>query len=162
MRKPKVGISLCLLGVPVRYDGRDKVDPFLAETLAERIEWVPVCPEVEFGLPVPREPIQLEGDPARPELRSVDSRRELTAPMRAFCVGRVAKLGKLDGFVFKRKSPSCGLHVPVYAADGAVAGYAPGIFAAELQKQYPGLPVAEAEELRDESFLRVFLTRIGL
>ena len=119
MLKPKVGISACLLGRRVRYDGRDKFDPLPAEVLAGRIEWVPVCPEVESGLPVPREPIQLEGDPAAPELRGVRSHAELTGMMCAFCERRAAELDGLSGFVFKSRSPSCGLAVPVYGADGA-------------------------------------------
>ena len=109
MLKPKVGISACLLGRRVRYDGRDKFDPLPAEVLAGRIEWVPVCPEVESGLPVPREPIQLEGDPAAPELRGVRSHAELTGMMCAFCERRAAELDGLSGFVFKSRSPSCGL-----------------------------------------------------
>jgi len=162
MTKPRVGISRCLLGFPVRYDGRDKFDPLLAETLAERIEWVPVCPEMEFGLPVPREPIQLEGNPASPELRGVDSRGDHTAAMRAFSARRAAELGELEGFVFKRKSPSCGLCVPVHAEDGSVCGTAPGLFASKWLLLHPGLPVAEAEELHDETRLRAFLDRLGL
>ena len=112
MLKPKVGISACLLGRRVRYDGRDKFDPLPAEVLAGRIEWVPVCPEVESGLPVPREPIQLEGDPAAPELRGVRSHAELTGMMCAFCERRAAELDGLSGFVFKSR---CG-------------GFRPGLF----------------------------------
>src|SRR5216117_402244 len=74
----RLGISACLLGHKVRYDGGHKRDPFLAETLGGFVEWVPVCPEVELGLGVPREPIRLEGDPAAPRLVAASSRRDLT------------------------------------------------------------------------------------
>lgn len=162
MLKPKVGISACLLGRRVRYDGRDKFDPLPAEVLAGRIEWVPVCPEVESGLPVPREPIQLEGDPAAPELRGVRSHAELTGMMCAFCERRAAELDGLSGFVFKSRSPSCGLAVPVYGADGAAAGSAPGFFAAAWRKRYPGLPAVEAEALHDETCLWRFLAALQI
>jgi len=161
MKKPRVGISACLLGRPVRYDGRDKFDPLAAETLAGRIEWVPVCAETEFGLPTPREPIQLEDDPAAPELRTVHSRRTLTAGMRAFCARRAAELDELAGFVFKRNSPSCGLFVPVHRGD-SVIGEASGLFAAAWCGLHPDLPAVEAEALHDPAALREFLARIGL
>src|SRR5439155_968932 len=77
----RLGISACLLGHEVRYDGGHKRDPFLAETLGRFVEWVPVCPEVELGLGVPREPIRLEGDPAAPRLVAANSRRDLTRAM---------------------------------------------------------------------------------
>src|SRR5213080_2301917 len=77
----RLGISACLLGQAVRYDGGHKRDPFLAETLGRFVEWVPVCPEVELGLGVPREPIRLEGDPAAPRLVAAKSRRDLTRAM---------------------------------------------------------------------------------
>lgn len=160
-RKLRLGISACLLGRPVRYDGRDKLDAQLAGIPADEVEWVPVCPEVEFGLPVPREPIRLEGNPAAPELRSVQTRRKLTAAMREFCRRRVRELGPLDGFVFKRNSPSCGRNVPVYAADGSVAGYAPGFFAAAWKELHPALPAAEAEELHDETARNEFFARLN-
>lgn len=157
-RKLRIGVSACLLGRPVRYDGRDKLDPLLAEMAGrDGVEWVPVCPEVEFGFPVPREPIQLEGDPAAPELRSVHTRREFTAAMREFCARRVRELGPLDGFVFRRNSPSCGLCVPVHAPDGTVAGHAPGFFAAAWQEAHPALPAAEAEALHDDAARQKFL-----
>lgn len=157
-RKPRVGISACLLGHPVRYDGRDKYDPLCAETLAEIIEWVPVCPEVEFGLPVPREPIQLEGDPSLPELRSIHTSQEFSAEMREFCVRRISELGPLDGFVFKSKSPSCGLASPVHT-NGKITGKAPGLFAAALMKLHPEILTVEAEQLQDETALSEFLKK---
>ncbi len=155
-KKPRLGISACLLGHAVRYDGRDKYDPLLVERLAEFIEWVPVCPEVEFGFPVPRESIRLEGDREAPALRGVFSLQDHTVAMREFCRCRVAALGLLGGFVFKSKSPSCGLAAPVYTNDAAT-GTAAGIFAAAWLAAHPGLPAIEAELLHDETRLHEFL-----
>lgn len=132
MLKPKVGISACLLGRRVRYDGRDKFDPLPAEALAGRIEWVPVCPEVESGLPVPREPIQLEGDPAAPDLRGVRSHAELTGTMCAFCERRAGGAGWALRFRFQEP-------LPLLRAGGAGlrrgrrrGGFRPGLFRRRL------------------------------
>src|SRR2546428_814269 len=115
----RLGISACLLGHEVRYDGGHKRDPFLAETLGRFVEWVPVCPEVELGLGVPREPIRLEGDPAAPRLVAAKSRRDLTRAMTRLVRARAEQLARLDlvGYVFKKDSPSCGMErVRVYGA----------------------------------------------
>ena len=103
----RLGISACLLGQAVRYDGGHKRDPFLAETLGRFVEWVPVCPEVELGLGVPREPIRLEGDPAAPRLVAAKSRRDLTRAMTRLVRARAEQLARLDlvGYVFKKDSP---------------------------------------------------------
>src|SRR5437870_10585264 len=107
----RLGISACLLGQAVRYDGGHKRDPFLAEVLGRHVEWVPVCPEVELGLGVPREPIRLEGDPARPRLVAPGSGRDLTESMARLARRRCAELSRLDlsGYVLKTGSPSCGM-----------------------------------------------------
>src|SRR5439155_147061 len=124
----RLGISACLLGHEVRYDGGHKRDPFLAETLGRFVEWVPVCPEVELGLGVPREPIRLEGDPAAPRLVAVNNRRDLTRAMTRFARARAEQLARLDlvGYVFKKDSPSCGLRrVPVHGDGGRTRRRAP-------------------------------------
>src|SRR2546426_11459453 len=107
----RLGISACLLGHEVRYDGGHKRDPLLVETLGRFVEWVPVCPEVELGLGVPREPIRLEGNPAAPRLVAVNSRTDLTAAMRRLAHARAQQLARLDlaGYVLKMDSPSCGM-----------------------------------------------------
>src|SRR5438105_1154407 len=92
----RLGISACLLGQAVRWDGGHKRDPFLAETLGRFVEWVPVCPEVELGLGVPREPIRLEGDPVAPRLLAAKSRQDLTRAMTRLARARVAELACLD------------------------------------------------------------------
>ena len=76
--KIKIGISSCLLGEKVRYDGGHKLDPFLRDTLGRYVEWMPVCPEVESGLPVPREAMHLIGDPGSPRLVTINSRIDRT------------------------------------------------------------------------------------
>src|SRR2546428_9751094 len=118
----RLGISACLLGHEVRYDGGHKRDPFLAETLGRFVEWVPVCPEMELGLGVPREPIRLEGDPAAPRLVAANSRRDLTRAMTRLAPARAEQLARLDlvGYVLKKDSPSCGMErVPGHRDGGA-------------------------------------------
>src|SRR5437899_13059636 len=102
----RLGISACLLAQAVRYDGGHKRDPFLAETLGRFVVWVPVCPEVELGLGVPREPIRLEGYPAAPRLVAAKSRRDLTRAMTRLAQARAAELARLDllGYVLKKDS----------------------------------------------------------
>jgi uncharacterized protein YbbK (DUF523 family) len=147
----KIGISACLLGQMVRYDGAQKFDPELVEALGRLFTLIPVCPEVGCGLPVPREAMRLEGDPDEPRLMTIESRIDLTDRMRSYCREKVAQLEReqLCGFVFKKNSPSSGLHqVPVYL-NGVAAAHGRGLFAAEVVKRFPALPVDEAESLAD-------------
>src|SRR5919198_664330 len=94
-RRIRVGVSACLLGQEVRWDGAHKRDRVVTGLLGRHVEWVPVCPEVEVGLGVPREPIRLEGDPERPRLVAPGSGRDLTAAMARFARRRLAKLARL-------------------------------------------------------------------
>jgi uncharacterized protein YbbK (DUF523 family) len=109
MREPVIrsGISTCLLGERVRYDGGHKLDRFLVHTLGQYVEWVPVCPEVEMGLPIPRESMWLIGDPETPHLVTVKSGTDYTDRMIAWARERLEQLAALDlcGFVFKKDSP---------------------------------------------------------
>jgi uncharacterized protein YbbK (DUF523 family)/uncharacterized protein YbgA (DUF1722 family) len=160
----RVGISACLLGERVRWDGGEKRDAFLVERLGRFVEYVPVCPEVELGLGVPREPIDLVrvGGAIRLVGRSG---ADHTERMRAFAERRLDELAALDlaGFVLKRGSPSCGVErVRVRGAGGGDDGR--GLFAAALMARMPLLPVEEegrlGEPARRESFLeRVFVSR---
>src|SRR6476619_5529171 len=128
----RLGISACLLGQEVRWDGGHKRDPFLTETLGRWVEWVPVCPEVELGLGVPRETIRLEETAPAPRLVAAESRRDLTADMAALARRRVAALARLDlsGYVLKKDSPSCGMErVRVHGAAGPPARMGVGAFA---------------------------------
>ena len=115
--QPRVGISQCLLGDEVRYDGGHKRDVFLTDVLAPFVEWVPVCPEVEAGLGTPREAMHLAGDPDAPRLLTIRSKVDHTDTLQAFSQRRVKELREcdLDGYIFKKNSPSCGVHrVKVY------------------------------------------------
>lgn len=151
-----VGVSACLLGERVRYDGDHKLVPALTGDLIDEVRWVPVCPEVEIGMGVPREPVRLEGDAAAPRMVGTGSGRDWTDAMNAFgaaCVERLVSEG-IGGYVFKARSPSCGLAgVPVGGAEGR------GLFAAALTERLPGLPVAEEADLADDGALQRFVDR---
>jgi uncharacterized protein YbgA (DUF1722 family)/uncharacterized protein YbbK (DUF523 family) len=164
---PRVGISACLLGHEVRHDGGHKRDPFLTELLGAFVEWVPVCPEVELGMGVPRPTIRLERAGASGGLRLVNPRTgdDHAEAMRAFAAERVAQLEALDlsGYVLKKDSPSCGLQrVRVWSAG---SGRAPvrdgrGLFAEVLVQRLPMLPVEEEERLHDARLRENFVERV--
>ncbi len=159
----RLGISACLLGQAVRYDGGHKRDPFLAATLGRFVEWVAVCPEVEIGLGVPREPIRLEGDPTAPRLVAANSRKDLTRAMTRFARARAAELARLDlvGYVFKKDSPSCGLErVRVHGDGGRSRRRGTGLFARAVMARLPLLPVEEEGRLRDASLRASFVARV--
>jgi len=159
----RLGISACLLGHEVRYDGGHKRDPFLAETLGRFVEWVPVCPEVELGLGVPREPIRLEGDPAAPRLVAASSRRDLTRAMTRLARARAAELARLDlvGYVFKKDSPSCGMErVRVHGEGGRPLRRGTGLFARALMERLPLLPVEDEGRLHDAALRARFIERV--
>ena len=160
----RVGISACLLGEKVRYDGGHKRDPDLLRDLGRHFEWVPVCPEVELGLGTPRPPLRLEGDPRAPRLVFVESREEITTLMRDWSRRRLDALAAADlcGFVLKRDSPSCGLERVEVHGDG---GERPrrtgtGLFAAALRERFPRMPLEEGERLRDRSAREGFVERV--
>jgi uncharacterized protein YbbK (DUF523 family) len=157
--KPRVGISSCLLGENVRYDGTNKASVFHAEDLSDVFEWVPVCPEVEIGLGVPREPIELVRDGDQIRLRGVTSRTDHTEAMRTFAARRIERLATLGlhGYVLKARSPSCGPSgVPVAGTNDTEAG----VFAAALVIQVPGLPLVHEENLVDLEVRRRFLKAV--
>lgn len=161
-REITIGISACLAGEMVRYDGRSKIDRLLLDALGGLFRLVTVCPEVECGLPVPRPEMRLEGDPGHPRLVVTSSGADLTEMMESYCSRRVQELGqeKLCGFVFKERSPSSGLAgVPVYAG-GKVAGSGSGLFAAAFVRAFPGMPLAEAEQLQDRERLLDFVAQV--
>ena len=157
-----VGVSACLLGEKVRYDGGHRYDGNIADTLGKLFIFVPVCPEVECGMSIPREPMRLEGDPAKPRLMAIDSRIDRTGDMALYCRARVRELAKagLGGFIFKANSPSCGLSVPVHSA-GMPAGNGRGLFAAALVECCPHLPVEEEKGLNDPAAREEFIKRVS-
>jgi len=159
----RLGVSTCLLGEKVRYDGGHKLDRFLTDTLGRYADYVPVCPEVECGLPVPREAMRLEGDPANPRLVTVRTRRDMTGPMAGWARRRAAELEgeNLSGFIFKSKSPSSGMErVKVYDANGSPSGKGAGIFARIFMEHFPLLPVEDEGRLHDPEIRENFIERV--
>lgn len=158
----KIGVSSCLLGEPVRYDGGHKHDHYITDTLGRYFSLVPVCPEVGCGLPVPREALRLEGDPAAPRLLTHQSRVDLTAQMQAFCSAKVQELEEEDlcGFIFKKNSPSSGLYrVKVYN-NGLAVKSGRGLFAAAVAQHFPLLPLEEEGRLGDPRLRENFIARV--
>src|SRR4051812_21716746 len=162
-RPIRVGISACLLGESVRYDGGHKRDPFLTETLGRFVEWVPVCPEVECGLGTPRESMRLVRVAHDVRLLTVKTGVDLTAQLARFTRSRVVELAgeDLSGFVLKKDSPSCGLErVKVYERHGAPTRTGRGLFAAALVEAMPNLPVEEEGRLSDPRIRDNFVERV--
>jgi len=163
MSRIKLGISRCLLGEQVRYDGRHKLDRFLVDTLGRYVDYVPVCPEVECGLPVPRETMQLVGDPGAPRLMTRETGRDLTGQMMKWVNRRLTVLEKEDlcGFIFKSKSPSCGMErVKIFDSSRVPAAAGSGIFSGEFMMRFPMLPVEDEERLHDPDIRENFIERI--
>jgi uncharacterized protein YbgA (DUF1722 family)/uncharacterized protein YbbK (DUF523 family) len=167
MRTIRLAISSCLLGERVRYDGQHKLSRFLRDTLGEYVDYVPVCPEVECGLPTPREAMRLVGDPDAPRLMTIKTGRDLTAKMLAWAEERLAGLEaeRLSGFIFKSKSPSSGMErVKVYPKLGGEnnvpKNVGSGLFAAAFMRRFPTLPVEEDGRLNDARLRENFIERI--
>jgi uncharacterized protein YbgA (DUF1722 family)/uncharacterized protein YbbK (DUF523 family) len=162
-RKIKLGISTCLLGENVRFDGGHKLDRFLTDTLGQYVEYVPVCPEVECGLPVPRESMHLEGDLDSPRLVTSRTKQDMTEKMVNWARRRVNELEKegLMGFIFKSDSPSSGMErVRVYNEKGMPAKKGVGMFARAFMEHFPLLPVEEEGRLHDPKLRDNFIERI--
>lgn len=157
-----IGISACLLGQNTRYDGGNRHEPLLVKVLSQSATLIPLCPEAECGLGIPREPMQLEGDPKNPRLMTVTTRSDLTERMQAWCTQRLDALAgqALCGLILKARSPSCGKRVAVHGAGDGEPAYSPGLFAGMIMERIPTLPIADEEELRDSSLLADFLARI--
>ncbi len=158
----KLGISACLLGEKVRYDGGHKLDPFLVDTLGRFVEYVPVCPEAECGLGIPREAMHLAGNPSDPRLVTIRTGFDHTDRMRAWAAGRLDNLTRenLCGFIFKSRSPSSGMErVKVYGSTGVtLAGV--GIFARMFMDRFPLLPVEDEGRLHDPELRENFIERV--
>lgn len=150
MTRPRVGVSACLLGDRVRWDGRHKRSGAVVELVGPEVEWVPVCPEVEVGMGVPREQVALTGG----RMIASNSGTDHTDAMNRFAEARIAGLGPLDGYVLKSRSPSCGLVDVPGAPDGS------GLFAAALRRLRPGLPLVEETELEEDARRRAFLEAV--
>jgi len=163
METIKLGISTCLLGEPVRYDGGHKLDRFLRDTLGQYVQYAPVCPEVECGLGIPRESMHLEGDPGAPRLITTRTRRDMTDQMQNWAQKRVRELERenLCGFIFKSNSPSSGMErVKISDEKGMPKKIGVGIFAGIFMKHFPLLPVEEEGRLHDPRLRENFIERL--
>jgi len=162
-KKIKLGISTCLLGENVRYDGGHKLDRFLTDILGQYVEYVPVCPEVECGLPIPRESMHLEGNPESPRLITSRTMQDMTERMVSWAEKRVVELEKegLCGFIFKSDSPSSGMErVKVYNEKGMPVKKGIGMFARIFMEHFPLLPVEDEGRLHDPGLRENFIERI--
>ncbi len=160
----KVGVSACLLGQKVRYDGGHKLDRYLRDVLGKYVHLIAVCPETESGMSVPREAMHLVGDAENPRLMTVATGRDFTEIMREWA-GRKTKAleeEKLSGFIFKSKSPSSGMErIKLYNDKGrAVNNKGRGIFAAMFMQRFPLIPVEDEGRLNDPMLRENFITRI--
>ncbi|HEU5057616.1 MAG TPA: DUF523 domain-containing protein [Kofleriaceae bacterium] len=152
MTRPRVGVSACLLGEEVRHDGRHKRSRAVVELVGPEVDWVAVCPEVEVGMPVPREPVVLTGE--GPRMVGAATGTDHTDAMLRFAEARIAAFAPLDGYVLKSRSPSCGLT----GVPGAPGGS--GLYAATLRRLCPDLPLAEETALEDDDRRRAFLAAV--
>lgn len=158
-----VGVSACLLGEKVRYDGGHKHDRFITDRLGKFFSYVPVCPEVECGLPVPREAMHLTGEVNGPRLVTVHTGVDHTARMQGWSREKLNELeySGLSGFIFKSKSPSSGMRgVRVYRDPGAPVSSGTGLFAAAFMKRFPLIPVEDEGRLNDPGLRENFIERV--
>ena len=159
----RIGISSCLLGQEVRYDGGHKRDRFLTDTFGRFVEWVPVCPEVEAGFGTPREPMRLVEVDGRLRLLTVQTTADVTERLERFARRRVEELEHedLSGYVLKKDSPSCGPdRVKVYGRSTPPTRSGMGLFAAALQQRYPFLPIEDEGRLSDPRLRDNFVERV--
>lgn len=158
----KIGISACLLGEKVRFDGGHKNSKYCQQELTNFFDFVPVCPEVAIGLGTPRASIRLVQEQHRISVRTGDEQHDYTEQLQAFSEAKVSQLQQLSGYILCAKSPTCGMErVTVYKSgtnQGSKIGI--GIFAQELMKQYPLLPVEEEGRLNDLVIKENFFTRV--
>jgi uncharacterized protein YbgA (DUF1722 family)/uncharacterized protein YbbK (DUF523 family) len=159
----RIGISTCLLGEKVRFDGGHKRDPFLVDSFGRYVEWLPVCPEVEMGLGTPRESLRLVAYGSEIQFIMPKSGADHTTGMRDYAAKRVQELERenLSGYVLKKDSPSCGMErVRVYQNSGMPARNGRGLFAGALMKHFPHLPVEEEGRLRDPRLRENFISHV--
>ena len=164
MNEPiRILISSCLLGEKVRYDGGHKREPYLVETLGNFVEWVPVCPEVDCGLPTPREAMRLVGDPVSPRLVTSKDGTDHTEKMTSWAKRKLEELERVDlcGYICKKDSPSSGMErVKVYGDSGAPAKVGSGVFTKAFMEHFPLIPVEEEGRLNDPVLREMFIGKV--
>lgn len=159
----KLGVSTCLLGEKVRFDGGHKHNRYITQTLGQFFEFVPVCPESECGLGIPREAMRLVGDVQNPRLKTNKTGIDHTDRMHSWAADRLNALEKenLCGFIFKKDSPSSGLfRVKVYNEKGQAVKNGRGLFAAAFTKRFPRIPVEDEGRLNDPMLRENFIERV--
>ena len=163
-KKIVIGISSCLLGQKVRFDGNHKEQRLITGKLSNAFEFVPTCPEMAIGLGVPRTPIHLKGDGDTQRLVNVrDESIDVTNQLVEFSEKRAHALNHISGYIFKKGSPSCGLlNVKIYKSETQVLNNGMGLFAKEIIKAHPLLPVEEEGRLNDEQLRANFLQRVEI
>jgi uncharacterized protein YbgA (DUF1722 family)/uncharacterized protein YbbK (DUF523 family) len=161
--KIRIGVSSCLLGNEVRFDGGHKRNQFVTEVFGKFVEFVPICPEVEIGMGTPRESIALRRENGEVRLLGNRSGTDHTAKMKSYAERRTRALGAedLSGYILKKDSPSCGMErVRLYAENGMPTRDGVGMFAAALMRRYPNLPVEEEGRLTDPKLRENFVERV--
>ena len=161
--RPRVGISLCLLGEEVRHDGGHKHDRYATGVLGQHFQWVPVCPEVEVGMGTPREPVNLLRTGDGVIMRGIRSGEDWTERMQQYSDRRVPELmqSELHGFLLKKDSPTCGMErVRLYDHNNVPSRDGVGLFAQGLKGQVPNLPLEEEGRLNDKPLRENFITRV--
>ncbi len=161
--KIRIGISSCLLGKKVRFDAGHKHDRYVTDVLGPFVKFVPVCPEIEVGMGVPREAVRLVGDAENPRMVGNRSEEDWTERMNSYASRRVKRkdLAELSGFILKNRSPTCGMErVKVYVSHGHSQRKGTGLFAAALLSQFPDLPIEEEGRLTDAELRENFVERI--
>ncbi|MFN2338139.1 MAG: DUF523 and DUF1722 domain-containing protein [Gammaproteobacteria bacterium] len=159
--RPIIGVSSCLLGQRVRYDGGHKREAFVVEDLATRFELLPICPEMAIGMGVPRPPLQLVLEADGIHARGVhDPDLDVTEQLLVFARQTLPGLSRLCGYVFKARSPSCGVGSTPVLVPGHPSREDSGLFAAALQAAFPHLPVEQEDRLRDPALRDLFLERV--
>lgn len=162
MSKPSIGISECLTNSVVRYDQKSQFNKALIDVLEEIFIIEPICPEVECGLGVPRPPVQLVTVNNKINVIGRDNKNvNVTQQLMKYSKNKVAILDNLSGYIFKAKSPSCGvMTTPIYNIDGDVIEVSNGIFVGAIVKQYPNLPIIDDAELETKDELCDFIDRV--
>lgn len=163
MDRPRLGISACLLGDEVRFDGGHKRDAFLTDILGARVEWVRVCPEVEVGMGTPRETLRLVRHDGRVRLVTTRTHVDHTEAMETWARTRLEELARqnLSGYVLKKDSPSCGMgRVKIYDPAGEPVEEGSGLFAHALMRRFPDLPIEDEGRLTDPNVRTDFIARV--
>ncbi len=160
--RPDIAISSCILGNAVRYDGESKYLPEICTELQQHFNLIAVCPEVEIGLGVPRPPVQLTGNPDQPEMTGRDNPDiNVTDKMRTYCHRKPPQLNHIYGYVFKSKSPSCGIHgIPVFDHGNIIDNDNRGLFADAMIKLYPDLPISDEVSLMHPEQRHQFIQQV--